>query len=85
MPSTPANWYPDPTAPGVLRYWDGVRWTEHRQAATPPPGSATVVNNVNVNGGGGSYVGLHIVLTLLTCGLWLPVWLLIEIVRAVSR
>jgi hypothetical protein len=27
----PAGWYADPEAPGHQRYWDGVRWTEHRQ------------------------------------------------------
>jgi hypothetical protein len=85
LPTVAANWYPDPTAPGVLRYWDGVGWTEHRQAAAPPQATATVVNNVNVRAGGGSNAGLHLVLTILTCGLWLPVWILIEIVRAVSK
>jgi uncharacterized RDD family membrane protein YckC len=25
----PANWYPDPSGTARLRYWDGVRWTEH--------------------------------------------------------
>ncbi len=37
----PAGWYPDPSAPGNVRYWDGVIWTEHRQPApptTPPVG-----------------------------------------------
>ena len=41
--STPAGWYPDPSAPDAshgpataqLRWWDGGRWTEHvHQAAT---------------------------------------------------
>lgn len=48
----PANWYPDPQAPGQLRYWDGQRWTQHvhqleqqpAQAAGgfAPPGPQTV-------------------------------------------
>jgi uncharacterized RDD family membrane protein YckC len=25
----PANWYPDPSDPGALRYWDGSAWTGH--------------------------------------------------------
>ncbi len=34
-----ANWYPDPSAPGVLRYWDGQAWTEH--TAPDPAAAAT--------------------------------------------
>ena len=30
MSDVPAGWFPDPSgAPGLLRYWDGARWTEH--------------------------------------------------------
>ena len=32
-----ANWYPDPSTPGSLRYWDGQAWTEH----TAPDPTAT--------------------------------------------
>lgn len=43
--STPAGWYPDPSAPSAthdpagvqLRWWDGGRWTEHVHRNTPGP------------------------------------------------
>jgi len=44
-----------------------------------------VVNNVAVRGGGDPLLPLHIILTIFTCGLWLPFWLLIEIIRAIAR
>jgi uncharacterized RDD family membrane protein YckC len=49
----PAGWYPDPTpatAVPSVRYWDGLRWTEHVAGAAPtttpmpyaaPPGPTT--------------------------------------------
>jgi hypothetical protein len=35
MPAPPPGWYPD--AVGVVRWWDGMRWTEHVQAPVRPP------------------------------------------------
>lgn len=44
METSPApGWYPDPTTPGQLRYWDGAAWTDHRApavTATPTPAVA---------------------------------------------
>ncbi|QPE04982.1 DUF2510 domain-containing protein [Microbacterium schleiferi] len=39
----PAGWYPDPMAPGILRFWDGTAWTAHTSAPTPAaqPAAAT--------------------------------------------
>ncbi|WP_432486543.1 RDD family protein [Kineococcus sp. SYSU DK018] len=36
--STPAGWYPDPSHPAQLRWWDGSAWTEHTHAAPPGQG-----------------------------------------------
>lgn len=75
--NTNPGWYPDPTGQPGQRYHDGRRWTEHF-TPTPPPAPTQAVA-VAVSHGGGASHGLHLVLTLLTCGMWLPVWILIAI------
>jgi hypothetical protein len=77
-----------------MRYFDGTQWTENRvpmrpqtrpqqslqqpivvtQQVAPQTPPIVVYNN-------GTNHGLHLVLTLLTCGLWLPVWIIIVIVN----
>lgn len=32
--STPPGWYPDPSFPQRMRWWDGVQWTPHLAPAT---------------------------------------------------
>ena len=36
---TPAGWYPHPTMPNTLGFWDGVAWTQNVAPAAPvvPP------------------------------------------------
>ncbi|GEL99024.1 DUF2510 domain-containing protein [Cellulomonas terrae] len=33
MDAVAPSWYPDPQRDGMLRWWDGTRWTEHVQPA----------------------------------------------------
>jgi hypothetical protein len=80
-----------------LRYFDGEQWTEHRapmqrsQQRQPHPQQPVFVQQnvvsppIVVNSGSSSMVGLHLVLTICTCGLWLPIWVIIEIIQAGSR
>lgn len=81
-PNTPAaGWYPDPSGQPGQRYHDGRRWTQHF-VPTPPPAPAApppAPVAVAVATGGGPSHGLHVVLTLLTCGMWLPIWILVAI------
>lgn len=75
---TPApGWYQDPSGQPGQRYHDGRRWTEHfvpTAPATPAPAVAVAVST-----GGGPNHALHAILTFLSCGLWLPVWILVAI------
>ncbi|MBO3142516.1 RDD family protein [Dermatophilus congolensis] len=36
MDARPSGWYDDPDDPDLLRYWDGVLWTEHTALRRPP-------------------------------------------------
>ena len=36
-PMPPSGWYDDPDQPWTWRYWDGVRWTDHRAPMWVPP------------------------------------------------
>jgi hypothetical protein len=35
--AAPAGWHPDPAGSGRLRYYDGIRWTDHYAQADPQP------------------------------------------------
>jgi hypothetical protein len=83
-----AGWFPDPAGSPRLCYFDGHRWTEHF-APMPPPYAAYPQQPppvaVAVSTGGGVNHALHAVLTLFTCGMWLPVWILVAIFSSSSR
>lgn len=72
-----------------LRYYDGIEWTDQRapmQRRQPQPAAPTIVNQVYAQASptvivrGGTNHGLHLILTVLTCGLWLPIWIIAAIV-----
>jgi len=88
-----AGWYPDPSgAPGYIRYYDGTQWTQHVSQQQPQGYGSAHYGNAAGAGGGGSAATtviitgqkgvnhvLHLVLTIVTLGFWLPVWILIAI------
>ena len=79
-----------------MRYFDGVSWTDQRapmqrnqQARQQQPNQPIYVTQQVVNAPhspvvvvrGGTSHGFHLVLTILTCGMWLPVWLIIAVIN----
>lgn len=76
----PAGWYPDPDMHGVSRWWDGIKWTEQRITT---PMSVVTSQQVTVQAPRKrvNHV-LHLILTLLTGGLWLPVWIIVSMAKA---
>lgn len=83
-PTIPAAWLADPTNAAMVRYWDGNAWTDHtapaQAAAAPPPPVQVVVQQSNIVGYGPrtNHI-LHFILTVLTGGLWLPVWIIVAL------
>ena len=74
MITAPA-WYADPHAPGILRYHDGHQWTEYRTTIPARPTMTATAARPGVNH------AMHLFIVLFTCGLWLPVWLIIAHAR----
>lgn len=86
QPAPPPGWYPDPYDSSKQRYFDGKQWVD---LPHPPPAAAqpSIVINNNVGAAAPPVVvtsgpnhALHLILTILTCGTWLPIWLIIAIV-----
>lgn len=59
------GWYRDPWQRDALRYWDGRAWTARARPLEP----VTLMTYRPIDPGTG------LILTLLTCGLYAPVWM----------
>ena len=75
--ATPPGWYPN--GPGLERWWDGRQWGPQTRAvpATPRKAVAYVPHQ--------THPLFHLVMTVITCGLWLPVWLVVAIVQSITK
>jgi len=89
QPSPLPGWYPDPSGVPGQRYWDGQKWGPKAPAQQQPQ---VVINNTNtvatpapVYFNASPSHALHLILTLLTCGMWLPIWIIVSIANAASR
>jgi Protein of unknown function (DUF2510) len=80
-----AGWFPDPGGQPGQRYYDGRRWTQHFVPTPPFVQTPAPAVAVAVSTGSGTNHALHALLTLLTCGLWLPIWILVAIFGGSSR
>lgn len=77
----PAGWYPSHVKPGFEHWWDGTRWTGAERATGTIPGFApqpvqAVTVNVEAGRGIGGWHAAHFVMSCLTFGLWIPVWII---------
>lgn len=88
MPTPQPGWYPDPSGTGH-RYFDGTAWTAPHVPPPPPPPSIIINNAVHTTPtvvvDSGPNHALHLILTLLTCGMWLPVWVIVTVVAHSRR
>lgn len=50
MAQRPSGWYDDPDSPDLLRYWDGVVWTEHVASKRPTPPQDRTQDRVGATG-----------------------------------
>ena len=89
----PAGWYPDPSGAIGQRYWDGTVWTNHLHAGLTERERSEILQqaimgaHVRVLGQNATQASVmsgepvnhvvHLLATVLLCGLWLPIWIII--------
>jgi len=78
-PYVPAGWYPDATTQSQ-RYWDGTQWTQH--FAPLAPAVQPVYQPVLVAPKKQTNHIFHLLMSLITLGLWIPVWIIVAISNA---
>jgi hypothetical protein len=78
----PAGWYPN--GPGIERWWTGTQWGEQVRAASPTPVTQAPRKAVTWQPNHTSHT-FHLLMTLFTCGLWLPVWIVVSIINGVTK
>lgn len=59
----PAGWYPDPSEPSVVRWWDGTQWTHHVQPAPQPEPVSSAPSWLNNRTAIAAVIGLVAILT----------------------
>lgn len=84
---TAAGWYDD--GQGRQRWWDGVQWTDHLAPAAVTPAvqaqpayfqpPMVVVQQRPMYK---TSHGFHLIMSLITFGLWIPVWIIVGITNA---
>ena len=75
FPSPPPGWQP-PVPPGGYGQQPYAPANYSPFAPQGPQANAAVVNNIRIGGARPFNHTWHLVLTLLTCGMWAPVWLI---------
>lgn len=82
------GWYDD--GAGRQRWWDGNAWTHHYADQRPLQAPAYAIQPqyapqpVVVNAGKvyKTSHGFHLLMSIITLGLWLPVWLIVGVYNA---
>lgn len=77
---TPAGWYPNQA--GVMQWWDGHQWTQHTQPANNVQVATQAPVIVNQRKAYKTSHGFHLLMSIITLGLWLPVWLIVGMYNA---